>query len=303
MYSKMRTYPFTKSFSREPIKQTKSYSERLSAFSQALEKAECVVIGAGAGLSAAAGLEYGGKRFVSNFGDFIHRYALPDMYAAMFYPWSAEEERWAYQARHILLNRYDNDSACPLYRQLLQLIGSRDYFVITTNVDGLFKKSGFSPDRVFEVQGDYAYMQCAAGCHYRLYYNEELVREMSRQTEDCRIPSSLIPHCPVCGGRMYIHVRKDAYFVEDGRWKESLNNYSSFMRGSYGAYTLLIELGVGFNTPTIIRFPFEEMAAQADNITLVRINRDYTENQAMVNSFIPFNEDINEIVADMNNLL
>ena len=298
----MKTYPFIKSFYHEQINRTKNYSDRLKAFSHALERADRVVIGAGAGLSAAAGLEYGGDRFVNNFGDFIYRYAIPDMYAAMFYPFDTEEERWAYLARHIRMNRYDNELAYPLYRQLLQLISNKDYFVITTNVDGLFKKSGFDPDRIFEVQGDYAYMQCAVGCHDRLYYNEELIREMSRQTNHCRIPSSLIPRCPVCGGRMDIHVRKDGCFVEDEQWKKSFDNYRSFMKNVSDGNTLLIELGVGFNTPTIIRFPFERMAAQNDNITLVRVNRDYAENQTIVNSFIPFKEEVNKIMADMNNL-
>lgn len=295
----MRTYPFIKGFYHEQINRTKNYSDRLKAFSHALERADRVVIGAGAGLSAAAGLEYGGNRFVSNFGDFIYHYAIPDMYAAMFYPFDTEEERWAYLARHIRLNRYDNELAYPLYRQLLQLISNKDYFVITTNVDGLFKKNGFVPDRIFEVQGDYAYIQCAVGCHDRLYYNEELIREMSRQTMHCRIPSSLTPHCPICGGRMDIHVRKDGCFVENGQWKKSFSNYRSFMKNVSNGNTLLIELGVGFNTPTIIRFPFERMATQADNITLVRINRDYVERQAPVHFFIPFCEDISQTITDI----
>lgn len=261
-----------------------------------------MVIGAGAGLSAAAGLEYGGDRFVSNFGDFIRRYAIPDMYAAMFYPFDTEEERWAYLARHIRLNRYDNELAYPLYQQLLQIINGKDYFVITTNVDGLFKKSGFAPDRIFEVQGDYAYMQCAVGCHNGLYYNEELIREMSRQTKDCRVPSSLIPRCPVCGGRMDIHVRKDGCFVENEQWKKSFGDYRSFMKNAFDGNTLLIELGVGFNTPTIIRFPFERMAAQTDNITLVRINRDYPDKQAVVHKFIPFGEDTDKLLTDFNRI-
>lgn len=298
MCSKMRICRFMKDFYHRQTNLTKDYPDRLDDFCHALETADRVVVGAGAGFSAAAGLEYGGDRFARNFGDFISRYAIPDMYAATFYPFDTEEERWAYLARHIRLNRYDNEPACPLYRRLFQLIGDKDYFVITTNVDGLFKKSGFAPDRIFEVQGDYAYLQCAVGCHDRLYYNEELIRGMSLHTEHCCIPSSLVPHCPVCGGRMEMHVRKDRHFVESGQWQDGLDNYRSFMENVYDGHTLLIELGVGFNTPAIIRFPFEQMAARAGNITLVRINRDYVENQIAVSSFIPFAEDVARVLTD-----
>lgn len=295
----MKTYSFTENFCRKPSFAADSYSTRLDALRNALEEADYIVVGAGAGLSAAAGLEYGGKRFTDNFGDFIHRYGIPDMYAAMFYPFRTEEERWAYQARHVLLNRYENGQAVGLYRRLLQLVARKGHFVITTNVDGLFGKAGFSSDRIFAVQGDYAYMQCAEGCHDRLYYNEELIRSMSRQTEQCRIPASLVPRCPVCGGSMELHVRKDSHFIQDSRWYECLDRYRSFLRKAAQGRTLLLEVGVGYNTPTIIRFPFERMAVQNDNVTLVRINRDYPEKQAAVGSFISFREDINSVLSDV----
>lgn len=295
----MKTYSFTENFCGKPSFAADSYSTRLDALRNALEEADYIVVGAGAGLSAAAGLEYGGKRFADNFNDFIHRYGIPDMYAAMFYPFRTEGERWAYQARHVFLNRYENGQAVGLYRRLFQLVARKDHFVITTNVDGLFGKAGFSSDRIFAVQGDYAYMQCAEGCHDRLYYNEELIRSMSRQTEQCRIPASLVPRCPVCGGSMELHVRKDSHFIQDSRWYGCLERYQSFLRKAAQGRTLLLEVGVGYNTPTIIRFPFERMAAQNDNVTLVRINRDYPEKQAAVGSFISFREDINSVLSDV----
>ena len=223
----MRIYPFIDNFYRKATV-TESYNTRLLRLRHALKDAELVVIGAGAGFSAAAGLEYGGKRFTDNFQDFIARYNMTDMYTSSFYPFQTEEERWAYWARHILINRYDVP-ATDLYRLLLNAVKGKDYFVITTNVDGQFEKSGFDKERIFAVQGDYAYLQCADGCHEKLYYNENLVREMVRRTKDCRIPSELVPRCPVCGGKMDVHVRKDRYFVQDNQWYASYERYEDYM--------------------------------------------------------------------------
>lgn len=290
----MQTSTYTTScFSKEDC-----YTSRLDAFCHALREADHVLIGAGAGLSAAAGLEYAGKRFTANFQDFIGRYGIRNMYEATFYPFETEEERWAYLARHVRMNRLDNDEACGLYRALLRLVEGKDYFVITTNVDGLFKKSGFAAERVFEVQGDYAYMQCGVACHDNLYFNGDLVRQMTEATHDCRIPSSLVPRCPKCGGRMELHIRKDGYFIENDEWQESLGRYSSFCDKAQSGRTLLIELGVGFNTPTIIRFPFEQMASAASNVTLVRMNSGCADRIMGIRSFVPFTEGIGGILGD-----
>lgn len=271
---------------------TDSFEKRVDALRKALKDAEYVVIGAGAGLSAAAGLEYGGERFRKNFPDFIEKYNLRDMYSATFYPFRTEEERWAYLSRHILLNRFDNGSAVPLYKELLRSVIGKEYFVITTNVDALFEKAGFAPERIFSVQGDYGFLQCGRGCHETLYPDEAIVREVVQRTENCRIPSELVPRCPVCGGKMEVHIRKDEYFIEDSAWSESLERYRSFMEKAMPGRTLLLEIGVGFNTPSIIRFPFERIASQHSNVTLVRVNRDYPEAQLAIPSFIPFSENL-----------
>lgn len=298
----MRIYPFTEAYCRKQATPASSYEDRLTELLCALEEAEAVVIGAGAGLSAAAGLEYGGKRFAKTCADFAARYHIPDMYSAMFYPFKTEEERWAYLARHIRLNRFDNDREAGLYRRLLALVNEKEYFIITTNVDGLFVKAGFRPERIFAVQGDYAYMQCARACHDGLYPDENLVRKMDSQAENCRVPSALIPRCPVCGGPMEIHIRKDGFFVENARWHEDYGRYLTFMRKTLNRRTLLLELGVGYNTPTIIRFPFERLAAQNRNISLVRMNRDHPEKQAAVSNFIPFAESIDRVIEDIETL-
>ena len=297
MYSKMRIYPFTKDFCHKVIVKD-NYESRLLSLRNALDRADYVVIGAGAGLSAAAGITYGGKRFTDNFTDFIAKYGLTDMYSSAFYPFKTEEERWAYWARHILMNRHDT-SATNLYRLLLNAVKGKDYFVITTNVDGQFEKSGFGKKRIFAVQGDYAYLQCADGCHEKLYYNENLVRKMVRQTKDCRIPSELVPRCPVCGGKMDVHVRKDRYFVQDNQWYASYERYLDYMEKACNGNMLLLELGVGYKTPTIIRFPFERLAAQRKNITLVRINRDYPEAQSRITNLLSFDENIGSILSDI----
>ena len=297
MCSKMKIYPFIDGFYRKATV-TDSYNTRLLKLRHALKEAEHVVIGAGAGFSAAAGLEYGGKRFTDNFQDFIARYNMPDMYTSSFYPFQTEEERWAYWARHILINRYDVP-ATDLYRLLFNAVKGKDYFVITTNVDGQFEKSGLDKERIFAVQGDYAYLQCANGCHEKLYYNENLVREMVQRTKDCRIPSELVPRCPVCGGKMDVHVRKDRYFVQDNQWYASYERYQDYMEKVCDGNALLLELGVGYNTPTIIRFPFERLAAQRKNITLVRINKDYPDAQNRMTNWVSFDENIGSILSDI----
>ncbi len=297
MCSKMRIYPFIEDFCHKTIVKD-SYESRLLRLRNVLDHADYVVIGVGAGLSAAAGISYSGKRFADNFTDFIARYGLTDMYSSAFYPFQTEEERWAYWARHIFMNRYDIP-ATDLYHLLFKVIERKDYFVITTNVDGQFEKSGFESERIFAVQGDYAYLQCAEGCHDKLYYNENLVREMVLQTKDCRIPTELVPHCPVCGGKMDVHVRKDRYFVQDNQWYASYERYQDYMERACDGNTLLLELGVGYNTPTIIRFPFERLAAQKRNITLVRINRDYPNAQSRITNLVSFDENVGSILSDI----
>lgn len=296
----MKIYPFIEDFCHKAVIKD-NYEDRLLNLCHAFNHADYVVIGAGAGLSTAAGIAYSGKRFTDNFADFIERYSLTDMYSSAFYPFNTEEERWAYWARHILMNRYDMPGT-DLYRMLFKLVKEKDYFVITTNVDGQFEKSGFESERIFATQGDYAYLQCANGCHDTLYYNESLIRNMVRQTKDCRIPTDLVLRCPVCGGKMDVHVRKDGHFVQNDQWYASYERYQDYMEKVCSGNTLLLELGVGYNTPTIIRFPFESFAAQSKKITLVRINKDYPNAQSQMSNLLPFDENIGSILTDVSAL-
>ena len=237
-----------------------------------LLEADAIIIGAGAGLSTAAGIEYAGPRFTENFKDFIERYGMTDMYSAGFYPFRTEEEKWAYWSRHIRMNRYDAPVGEP-YRQLLKMVEGKPYFVITTNVDAQFYKAGFDPLRIWAVQGDYGKLQCACGCHNTLYDNHDLIMEMCKKQRDCRIPSDLVPHCPRCGERMEINIRKDLYFVQDAQWYAERGRYQEFLEENKRNKVVFLELGVGYNTPTIIRYPFEQMAANWPQATLVRIGR------------------------------
>lgn len=234
-------------------------------------EADAIVIGAGAGLSDSAGVSYTGARFTENFQDFIRKYGMTDMYTAGFYPFETEEEKWAYWSKHIRLNRFDTPVGEP-YKKLLALVQGKEYFIITTNVDAQFYRAGFDSGRIWAVQGDYGRLQCARGCHDKLYDSEDLIMEMTRRQENCRIPSELVPRCPVCQGRMEVHIRRDMYFVQDEEWYREQRRYTGFLDENKDKNIVFWELGVGFNTPTIIRFPFEKMVKQMPQARLIRVN-------------------------------
>lgn len=300
MFSAEMITPFIESFfSKASVMD--SYKERIAAAQKAMAAADYVLIGAGAGLSAAAGLDYGGMRFKREFSEFIKRYGFTDLYTSSFYDFPTEEERWAYWAKHIDFARFA-PPAMELYRDLFRLVDGKEYFVITTNVDGQFRKGGFASDRHFEVQGDYAYLQCACGCHPERYDDKKLVKQMLGSIHDGRIPSSLVPHCLVCGGSMDVNLRKDNYFVEDAAWHLQADRYTQFLKKAYRGRCVLLELGVGYNTPGIIRFPFEQMASVNSGMTLIRLNRDFPERQMKgKGQFVGMDEDMTDIIRVLNN--
>lgn len=255
----------------------KDYSEKINKIRKVINEADYVLIGAGSGLSTAAGIEYGGKRFEDNFQDYIKKYNMTDMYTAGFYPFESLEEKWGYWAKHIYKNNVGMVGT-PLYEKLLKLIEDKKYFVITTNVDDQFVKSGFPSQKVFATQGSYNYFQCSKGCHTELYKNTDIIKEMVENIdEDLKIPSKLVPICPKCGEPMDTNLRKDNYFVEDMHWFKQQNAYQKFINEAKDNKTVLLEFGIGFNTPAIIRFPFESMTVKIPKWTLVRFNRHYLE--------------------------
>lgn len=240
------------------MKYTRDYSVELERLKKEIETADAIIIGAGAGLSTAAGFTYSGERLREYFGDFVEKYGFKDMYSGGFYPFPTLEEQWAYWSRYIYINRYmDVDNGT--YKKLFELMKDKDYFVLTTNVDHQFQNAGFDKQRLFYTQGDYGLWQCSKPCHQKTYDNEETVRAMFEQQKDMRIPTELIPHCPVCGKPMSMNLRADDTFVEDEGWHKAMERYDEFLRRHEGMHILFMELGVGMNTPVIIKYPFWKM--------------------------------------------
>ena len=255
----------------ETTKSTAAFSDDLARLRQELDRADAVVIGAGAGLSASAGFTYSGERFEKYFGDFIGKYGFHDMYSGGFYPFETLEEHWAYWSRYIYINRY-LDAPKPVYSTLLKLVQDRDYFVLTTNVDHCFQKAGFDKHRLFYTQGDYGLWQCSKPCHSKTYDNEEAVRAMLAQQNSMKIPGELVPHCPVCGAPMSMNLRADGSFVEDSGWHKAARRYEEFLRRHEEMRVLFLELGVGGNTPGIIKYPFWRMTYQNPRAVYACVN-------------------------------
>lgn len=278
------------------------YEKRMQRVCAVLAMAEGVLIGGGAGLSSAAGLTYSGPRFTNNFADFIEKYGVKDMYSASFYRFQTPEELWAHWARHIDVNRFAQGPT-ELYKDLLSCVRDKPHFVITTNVESQFEKAGFAKECIFEVQGNYAYLQCAKACHEKRYYNEAVISEMLASTVDCRIPKSLVPVCPVCGGEMDVNLRHNEHFVQDSSWYDSRERFNAFLDKLEGKPIVCLELGVGFNTPGIIRYPFEKIIHQNKKATLVRLNRDdpqgLPENEKRT---ISFDEDMSIVIDDLQGI-
>ena len=252
---------------------TQEFSAKIDKFRELLQNAEAVVVGAGSGLSTAAGLTYGGERFFKYFADFHAKYGITDMYSGGFYPFATAEEYWAWWSRQIYYNRYVEPSK-PVYNQLLALVDTKNYFVVTTNVDHCFQRAGFDKTRLFYTQGDYGLFQCSVPCHDKTYDNEQTVRRMVAEQKNMAIPAELVPHCPVCGKPMTVNLRCDEKFVEDKGWHTACANYQSFISKNAGKKVLFVELGVGFNTPSIIKYPFWQMTAANPNAFYVCINAD-----------------------------
>lgn len=259
-------------FSRMSItKSTEKYSVQIERLKKAMADADCVVIGAGAGLSTSAGFVYTGERFKKYFSDFEEKYGFHDMYSGGFYPYGTPEEFWAYWSRYIYVNRY-MDAPKPVYNKLFELVKNKDYFVITTNVDHCFQKAGFDKKRLFYTQGDYGLFQCSVPCDIDTYENEEIIRRMMKEQKNMKIPTELIPKCPKCGKSLTMNLRSDDKFVEDEGWHRAAERYGNFLRSRQNQSVLFLELGVGYNTPVIIKYPFWQMTAKNPKATYACIN-------------------------------
>ncbi len=255
---------------RSTTKPTGSNWDHLHKLKNALQNADAVVIGAGAGLSTSAGFVYNGDRFQKYFSEYEKKYGFHDMYSGGFYPYDTPEEMWAYWSRFIFVNRY-MDAPLPVYDQLLELVKDKDYFVLTTNVDHCFQKAGFDQKRLFYTQGDYGLFQCSEPCQNVTYDNQERIQAMVEQQTDGRIPTELIPTCPNCGKPLTMNLRSDNHFVEDEGWHQAANRYDQFLQTRKGKM-LFLELGVGYNTPVIIKYPFWQMTEQNPEAVYACVN-------------------------------
>ncbi|MCH5201323.1 MAG: Sir2 silent information regulator family NAD-dependent deacetylase [Oscillospiraceae bacterium] len=278
---------------------TENYSDSIVRLKKEIETADAIVIGAGAGLSTAAGYTYSGERFRKYFSDFEDKYGFHDMYSGGFYHFKTSEEMWAYWSRFIYCNRYmDIDNGT--YKALFDIMKDKNYFVLTTNVDHQFQKAGFDKKRLFYTQGDYGLFQCSKPCHNDTYDNEEIVKDMIEFQENMMIPAELIPKCPKCGKPLTMNLRSDDKFVEDEGWHNANRRYSEFLRRYDGQHILFLELGVGYNTPVIIKYPFWKMTAENPNAVYACIN--YGEAycpKEIAEQSICLNEDITTVIKEL----
>ena len=281
------------------IKTHEDYNTQINKLKEALNTADAILIGAGAGMSTSAGLTYSGERFYKHFSDFAEKYGITDMYSGGFYPFPSDEVFWAWWSRHIYFNRYGVKAGKP-YTDLYELVRDKNYFVITTNVDHQFQLAGFDKKRLFYTQGDYGLFQCSVPCHNKTYDNEDVVTDMVARQEDMKIPSELIPKCPVCGKNMTINLRCDDKFVEDEGWHKANERYENFLKENKDKKILLLELGVGGNTPVIIKYPFWRITLMNENATYACINLGESVcPEDIENRSICVDEDISKVIKDI----
>lgn len=277
-------------------KTTDNLNAQIKKLANAIKTADAIVIGAGTGLSASAGFTYSGERFRKYFADFGDKYGFHNMYSGGFYPYETPEEHWAYWSRYIYINRY-MDAPEPVYQELLDIVKDKDYFVITSNVDHCFQKAGFDKKKLFYTQGDYGLLQCSVPCCNKTFDNEDIIRQMMEQQKDMRIPSALLPVCPHCGKPLTTNLRADDKFVQDDGWYMAAERYNNFLHTRENTRILYLELGVGSNTPAIIKYPFWNMTSRNKNATYACIN--YGEAicpKEISHQSICINSDIREII-------
>ena len=274
-------------------------NENIQKLKNLIKETNTIIIGAGAGLSTSAGMLYAGKEFEKNFGDFIQKYNFKDLYSASFFDFKDQQEFWAFWSRLIHYERYTMPPK-PVYQNLYSLIKNKNYFVITTNVDHFFQRTGFDKQKLFYTQGDYGLLQCKKPCHNKTYDNEKQIEEMFKEQKDMKIPKELIPKCPVCKGEMFPNLRGGDYFVEDEGWHKAAERYEDFLRKNKNGKILFIDLGSGMNTPSIFKFPFMRMTYNNKNAVYVAINKgeafciEEIESQS-----ICINRDIGEVLKEL----
>ena len=275
------------------------FTKKIQQAIKLLRDAKNILIGAGAGLSTAAGYTYSGERFKKYFAEFEKKYGFHDMYSGGFYPYETAGEFWSFWARNILCNRYDQPES-EVHKKLLQLVQGKNYFVLTTNVDHLFQNNGFDKTKLFYTQGDYGLFQCPTPCHNKTYDNEKIVRQMFLAEKNLSVPEELFPHCPKCGEVMTLNLRSDDNFVEDDGWKVAAYNYKKFLSKYASEEIIFLELGVGGNTPGIIKYPFWRFTAENPKAHYICINKgEAFAPEEILDRSILINADIKEVLNEI----
>lgn len=274
--------------------------DKISLIKEKIEEADLIIIGAGSGLSEASGIHYSGNKFKIDFKDYIAKYGIKDLYTAGFYPYKNKEEYWGYWSYFIKKIYYENNEN-NLYKSLFNLFKDKNYFIISTNVDNMFEKNGFDKDRIFNVQGSYSLFQCSVPCHNKLYNNKDIVYKMvDNLDKDLKIPSSLIPKCPVCHKNMEMNLRVDSTFVEDETWDKQYKKYYDLLDKYRNRKILFLEFGVGYNTPSIIKYPFMNMTYNFSDSYLIRFNlNDPYIDKKIKDKFLLVNEDLNLVIDEL----
>ena len=274
-----------------------TYEDEAARLRAALDQADAVVVGAGAGLSTAAGFTYSGERFERLFSDFAAKYGIRDMYSGGFFPFPTPEEQWAWWSRSIWCNRYE-PAPKDTYVKLLRLLDGKDFFVITTNVDHQFQLAGFPKERLFYTQGDFGLWQCSVPCHEQTYDNYETVKRMVEEQRDMRVPSELVPRCP--RWPMTMNLRADNTFVEDAGWHAAADRYADYLEAHATGKVLYLELGVGGNTPVIIKYPFWRYTNANPEATYACVNLGETfTHQSIADRSILLDADIDQLLTDL----
>ena len=292
------------------------YEEQVRKLKEKIQNAEAIVLGAGSGLSTAAGFTYSGERFQKYFFDFAKKYPIRDIYSGGFFPFESPEEFWAWWSRHIYFNRYV-DAPSDVYGNLKKIVEGKDYFVLTTNVDHQFQRAGFEKERLFYTQGDYGLFQSSRPTVAKTYDNQETVETMLEaqgfvrdnagifqlpegKTLKMSIPTELIPICPDDGLSMTMNLRTDESFVEDAGWKMAAKRYQDFLHSHKGKHVLYWELGVGMNTPVIIKFPFWQYTEENPNAYYACLNLGEAGcSKEISERSICLNADIGQVLRDL----
>lgn len=252
---------------------SEQFAEACAFAAEKIADAEAIMVGLGAGMSAAAGYTYSGERFEKSFSDFAARYGIQDMYSGGFYPFRTLEEYWAWWSRQIQINRYE-DAGGSAYKDLAAILAGRNYFILSTNVDHQVQLAGMDKRRLFYTQGDMGLFQCSVPCRQETYDNKKTVEKMLREQKDMKIPSDLIPYCPHCGKPMTMNLRIDDRFVQDKGWHNAAARYEKFLRENAGRRILYLEIGVGANTPGIIKYNFWQQTLANPHAFYITINQD-----------------------------